>query len=158
MTSVAERPRSYTIPGRTRGSGPVLAVLTNAPTDPAVAARTGTLLIAAAAVPTTGCSVDALLHHSRDRRLRSRSIAVVARVTPILHAAGVAYFRSTLLLPPGTDTRHGVPMAAVSQLVDRFGAVVVVTAEPLHDPTGALEPVPHHHGPAATPARTPVLS
>lgn len=151
MTRTPAHPHVYDVAGRTRGSGPVLAVLTDSPADTLVAAhaadiaaRTGTLLIAAATVPTTGCSVNALLHHARNRRIRSRSIAVVARVTPILRAAGVAYFRSTLLVPAGTDTRLGVPADAVSQLVDRFGAVAVVIALPLHDSTGVLRPTPHH--------------
>lgn len=149
MTSIAVRPRAYDVAGRTCGSGPVLAVLTDAPTDLIVAAhaadlaaRAGTLLITAATVHTTGCSVNALLHHARGRRIRSKSIAIAARVTPILHATGVAYFRSTLLVPTGTDTRHPLPITAVCRLVDRFGAVAVVTALPLHDPTGVLQPAP----------------
>jgi hypothetical protein len=162
MRSVPVRPRSYAVAGRTLGSGPVLAVLTDGPDDMAVAAdaadlaaRTGTLLIAAATVHTTGCSVNALLHHARDRRIRSRSIAVVARITPILHATGVAYFRSTLLVPTGTETGNSLPVAPVRRLADRFGAVAVVTALPLHDPTGVLQPSPHQdHGPAAAPTST----
>ncbi|WP_203722462.1 hypothetical protein [Paractinoplanes abujensis] len=109
-----------------------------------LAARTGTLLIVAAAVPTTGRSVNALMHQSRDRRIRSKSIAVVARVTPILRAAGVAYFRSTLPVPTRADTRLAVPTASVRSVVDRFGAVAVVTALTLHDRTGVLRPSPHH--------------
>ncbi|MFI7542795.1 hypothetical protein [Actinoplanes sp. NPDC049599] len=151
MTSIVVRPHTYDVVGRTRGSGPVLAVLTDAPTDLIVAAhaadlaaRTGTLLIAAATVHTTGCSVNALLHHARDRRIRTRGIAIVARVTPILHAAAVAYFRSTLLVPTGTDTGRPLPTTAVHRLVDRFGAVTVITALPLHDPTGILRAGPHH--------------
>ena len=154
MTRTPVHPHVYDVAGRTRGSGPVLAVLTDSPTDMLVAARaadiaarTGTLLIAAATVHTTGCSVNALLHQPRNRRIHSRSIAVVARVTPMLHAAAVAYFRSTLLVPAGTDTRLPLPADAVSRLIDRFGAVTVVTALPLHDPTGVLRPAPHHDNP-----------
>jgi hypothetical protein len=160
MTSIPVRPRTYEIAGRTPGSGPVLAVLTDAPTDLVVvahaadlAARTSTLLIAAATVHTTGCSVNALLHHARNRRIRCRSIAVVARVTPILHAAGVAYFRSTLLVPADTDIRRALPVTAVRRLVDRFGAVAVVTALPLHDPRGTFEHGPHlDHSTVAPPS------
>lgn len=157
MNSIPLRPLTYDVAGRTLGSGPVLGVLTDTPADMAVAAhaadlaaRTGTLLIAAATVHTTGCSVNALLHHARDRRIRSRSIAIVARVTPILNAAGVAYFRTTLLVPTSTDTGRAPPIAGVTRVVNRFGAVAVVIALPLHDPTGALRPTAHH-GPATAP-------
>ncbi|GAA3932855.1 hypothetical protein [Actinoplanes auranticolor] len=96
-----------------------------------------------------------MLHLARNRRIRSRSIAVVARVTPILHAVGVAYFRSTLLVPAGTDTRRALPATAVHRLVDRFGAVAVVTALPLHGPSGTFEHGPHlDHSTAAPPSRS----
>jgi hypothetical protein len=152
------RPYTAYITGRTPGSGPVLAVLTDGPTDMAVAAhaadlaaRTGTLLIAAAAVHTTGFSLNALLHHARNRRVQADSIAIVGRVTPILHSAGVAHMRSTLLLPVGTDALRALPVAPVRQLVDRFSAVAVVTALPLRDPTGFLQPAERHTGrPAST--------
>jgi len=141
------------VAGRTAGCGPVVAVLTDGPTDPAVAAhaadfaaRTGTLLILAPAVQTGGPSLNAVLQHARNRRINAESIAIAARVTPILHAAGAAYFRSTLRVPAGTDALHTLPAAAVRQLVDRFGAVAVVTALPLHDPSGVLRPAPHHRG------------
>ncbi|MEU8233335.1 hypothetical protein AB0C12_27455 [Actinoplanes sp. NPDC048967] len=162
MTRRPVPPHAYDDTRRTRGSGPVLAVLTDSPTDLLVAAhaadiaaRTGTLLIAAATVHTTGCSVNALLHHARNRRVRFRTVAIVARITPILHATGVAYFRSTLLVPAGTDTRLSLPTDAVSRLVDRFGAVTVVTGQPLHDPTGVLQPTPDRGRPSSVAPTNP---
>jgi hypothetical protein len=153
------RPYLYRVAGRTPGSGPVVAVLTDHPTDMAVAAhaadlaaRHGTLLVAAAAVHSTGLSLHSLLHHARDRRLHSESVAVVGRVTPILLTAGVAWMRSTLVLPAGTDALRALPVTAVRRLVDRFSAVAVVTALPLHDPTGMLQPA-HRHAPTTTAER-----
>lgn len=148
------RPHTAHVAGRTPGSGPVLAVLTDGPTDMAVAAhaadlaaRTRTLLVAAATVHTTGISVNALPHQARTRRVNADSTAIVARVTPILHTAGVAFVRTTVLVPAGTDTLRALPLGAVHELVGRFGAVAVVTALPLHDPTGVLHPAqPHHTG------------
>lgn len=143
----ATRPSTAHVAGRTPGSGPVLAVLTDAPSDLAVAshaadlaARTGTLLIAAATVHTTTPDIDLLRRRAGSRRVHSDSIAIVGRVTPILHAAGVAYFRSTLLVPAGTDPLRGLPITAVRHLADRFAAATVVSALPLHDPTGTLRP------------------
>jgi hypothetical protein len=125
----------------------VLAVLTDGPTDLAVAAhaadlvaRTRTLLIAAAAVHAGEISVNAALHRARHRRIQADTAAIVGRVVPILHSAGVAYFRSTLLVPAGTDPLRALPVTAVHRLVSRFGAVAVVTAAPLHDPAGTLRP------------------
>jgi hypothetical protein len=123
----------------------VLAVLTDGPADLAVAAqaadlaaRTGTMLIAAAAVATEdGPEGNPLLPHSRSRRVDAETRAIVARVTPVLHSYGVAYLRTTM------PVRHAFrvpPVSAVRHLVDRFGAVAVVTAAPLHDPAGVLRP------------------
>lgn len=153
---IPPRPSTYRVAARTPGSGPVLAVLTDGPTDMAVAAhaadlaaRTRTLLVAAAAVHTTGPSVNALLHHARSRRIQADRTAVVGRVAPILHAAGVAYLATTLLVPTGTDALRALPLSAVHRLIDRFGAVAVVTARPLHDPTGALQPLQRYPAAAA---------
>ncbi|MFD1364537.1 hypothetical protein [Actinoplanes sichuanensis] len=153
------RPYISRVTGRTPGSGPVVAVLTDGPTDMAVAAhaadlaaRSGTLLIAAAAVHNTGFSLNALLCHARNQRLHADSIAIVGRVTPILHTAGVAWMRSTLLLPAGTDALRAVPITALQQLVNRYGAVAVVTALPLSDPTGLLHPAERHPGAPANTA------
>jgi hypothetical protein len=153
---VVSRPYLCHVAGRTPGSGPVVAVFTDHPTDMAVAAhaaglaaRHGTLLVAAAAVHSTGYSLDALLHHARSRRPHTDSIAVVGRVTPILHTAGVAWLRSSLVLPAGTDALRALPVAAVRRLIERFSAVAVVTALPLHDPTGMLQPA-HRHVPTTT--------
>jgi hypothetical protein len=150
------RPYLCHVAGRAPGSGPVVAVLTDHPTDMAVAARAadlaarhGTLLIAAAAVHSTGFSLDPLLHHARDRRLRTDSIAIAGRIAPILHTAGVAWMRSTLVLPAGTDALRALPIMALHRLVDRFSAVAVVTALPLHDPTGMLQPA-HRGAPTNT--------
>lgn len=157
ITVILPRPSTYRVAGRTPGSGPVLAVFTDGPTDPAVAAcaadlaaRTRTLLIAAAAVHATGVSVNAILHRARNRRIQADRTAIIGRVTPILHTAGVAYFSTTLLVPAGTGPLRALPLAAVHQLINRFGAVAVVTALPLHDPTGVLQPAPylHHENPA----------
>lgn len=146
------RPSTYHVAGRTPGSGPVLAAFTGGPTDPAVAAhaaglaaRTHTVLIAAAAVRTTGPSVNSLLHLARNRRLRADRTAVLGRITPILHTAGVAYFATTLPVPAGTDTVRALPLDALHQLINRFGVVAVITALPLHDPTGVLRRAPHPH-------------
>lgn len=152
------RPYICRVDGRTPGSGPVVAVFTDGPTDMAVAAyaadlaaRSGTLLIAAAAVHGTTVSLNALLHQARNRRLHADSTAIVGRVTPILHAAGVAWMRSTLLLPAGLDALRALPVSPVRQLIDRFSAVAVVTALPLRDPTGMLQPIePHAYGPSNT--------
>ncbi|GAA0807178.1 hypothetical protein [Spirilliplanes yamanashiensis] len=160
------RPYLCHVAGRTPASGPVIAVLTDGPTDLAVAAhaagvaaRSGTLLIAAAAVHTTGPSLNVLLHHARERRLHADSVAIVGRVAPVLHRAGVAWMRSSLLLPAGTDALRALPVAAVRQLVDRFGAVAVVTARPLRDPTGVLQPAPRlPDDPASAAAGRPAIS
>ncbi|RZU46609.1 hypothetical protein EV385_6684 [Krasilnikovia cinnamomea] len=152
----ATRPSTAHLAGRTPGSGPVLAVLTDGPTDMAVAAhaadlavRTGTLLIAAATVAAGSGINPLLLQHTRTRRVHNDTTAIVARITPILHGAGVAYRRSTLLVPAGTDTLRALPVTAVRRLVDRFGAVTVVTARPLRDPTGTLQPADPHTTPGA---------
>ena len=135
------------VAGRTLGSGPVVAVFTDHPCDMAVAAHaaglaaaSGTLLIAAAAVHSSGLSAATLVHRARSRRLHPDSVAIVGRVTPILHTAGVAYLRSMVVLPAGADALHALPVTAVRQLVDRFSAVAVVTARPLRDPSGVLKP------------------
>lgn len=156
------RPYTSHVADRAPGSGPVLAILTDGPTDMAVAAhaadlaaRNCSLLIAVAAVHTSGLSINALLHRARARRVSAESRAIVARVTPILHAAGVVHHRGTLLLPAGVDALRDLPVAAVRQLVDRFSAAVVVTALPLRDPAGVLQPAPHpRHEPAARSTRT----
>ncbi len=155
---ITARPRTFSVAGRPPGSGPVLAVLTDGPADPAVAAhaaelavRTGTLLVAAAVVRTSGISVNALLHRARDRRIQADSTAIVARVAPTLHRAGVAYFRTSLLIPAGSGTLRDLPVTALRQVIDRFGAVAVVTALPLHDPAGGLTPAPHRHSGSAGP-------
>jgi len=158
MTPIPARPRTYHVAGRTPGTGPVIAVLTDGPTDVAVAAhaadlaaRTGTLLITAAAVTTTGFSTNALLHHVRQRRIDSDARAIVARVSPIVHSAGVAHFRTTLPVDPGVDATRALPATPLYHLIGRFGAVAVVTATPLHDPTGGLQPAgPHHRTPTHT--------
>jgi hypothetical protein len=148
------RPHLCHVTGRTPGSGPVMAVLADHPSDmdvaahgADVAARHGTLLIAAAAVHSTGFSLNTLLHRARNRRLRTDSIAITGRVARILNTAGVAWMRSTLVLPAGTDALRALPITELRQLVDRFGAVTVVTALPLHDPTGSLQPA-HLDAPA----------
>ena len=52
--------------------------------------------------------------------MRDTSIAVVGPVMPILHSAGVAYFRSTLLLPARDGLPGPLPSTAVRRLVDRM--------------------------------------
>jgi hypothetical protein len=142
---IITRPHTYLVTGRTPGSGPVVALLTDGPTDMAVAAhaagitaRYGTLLIAAAAVHTNGFRVNAPRRTARDR-IDADTHAVVARVTPILHSAGVAFLRSALPVPAGTDLLRALPVTAVHRLAHRFGAVTVVAADALHDPTGVLQ-------------------
>jgi hypothetical protein len=164
MSSIPTRPRTYHVAGRTPGTGPVLAVLTDGPADVVVAAhaadlaaRTGTLLITAAAVSTAAMSLDALLHRTRAGRVDADTRAIVARVAPVVHSAGVAHFRTAVPVPPGVDATRALPLAAVHHLIDRFGAVAVITAAALHDPTGQLQPAgPHRAAPAGTPARTGV--
>jgi hypothetical protein len=158
MTTSPTRPRTYHVAGRTPGTGPVVAVLTDGPADVLVAAhaadlaaRTGTLLITAAAVTTCGTSVNALLHRARTNRVDADTRAIVARVAPVLHSAGVAHFRTTLPIPPGVDASRALPVTAVHHLINRFGAVAVITAAGLHDPTGQLHPTGAHHT-APTPA------
>lgn len=162
MTHIPARPRTYHVAGRTPSTGPVIAVLTDGPADVAVAAhaaglaaRTGTLLITAAAVTTSaGFSMNALLHRARARRTLDDRRAITARVTPVLHTAGVAHFSTTLEIPPGIDATRVLPVTAVHHLINRFGAVAVVTTTPLHDPTGILQAAgPHHRTPAHLPAR-----
>jgi hypothetical protein len=150
------RPYLSHVAGRTPGSGPVVAVLTDHPADMAVAAAAaglaaglaagqGTLLVVAPAVHGgAGFVRDVLLPPARTRSLRADSIAIAGRVTPILHTAGVAWMRSTLVLPAGTDALRALPVHPLLKLVDRFSAVAVVTALPLHDPTGLLRPVHSH--------------
>ncbi len=152
MPTAPAHPRTHLVAGRTPGSGPVLAVLTDGPADLAVAAhaadlaaRTGTLLVAAAVVPGGGISVNPLLHRARHRRYQAETTAIVGRVTPILYSAGVAHLRTTLPVPPGLDPTRALPVPAVRQLVDRFAAVAVVTSTPLNDPTGVLYPAPPGH-------------
>ena len=65
-----------------------------AATAAAWAAQTRTLLVAAVAVADTGFSINALLHHVRDRRFDEESGAVVGRVTPTLTDLGVAWTRA----------------------------------------------------------------
>jgi hypothetical protein len=150
MPTTPARATVHQVLGRTLGTGPVLAVLTDGPADLIVAARAAelaarsqTLLIAAAAVQTSGISVNPLLHRARTRRIQSDSMAIVARVSPILSTAGVAYMRTTLAVPAGTDPTRALPVTAVHQLIDRFGAVAVITATALRDPTGVLHPTAH---------------
>lgn len=152
MTSA--RPYLHHVAGRAVGSGPVVAVLTDHPTDVTVAAhaaelaaRHRTMLIAAAAVNSPGIDMRRLLAHTRNRRLNADSVAITGRVAPILDAAGIAWMRSTLLLPLGSDALRALPPDPLRQLVGRFSAAAVVTARPLHDPTGTLVPT-HHHRPA----------
>jgi hypothetical protein len=57
----------------------------------------------------------------------------------MLHRCGIAYMATTLPIP---DAVRVLPVSALHHLVNRFGAVAVVTAGPLHDPTGALRPDP----------------
>jgi hypothetical protein len=159
MYGTAAHVRIHHVAGRSPGGGPVIAVLTDGPTDLAVAARAaalaarhGTLLIAAATVHTPRFSINALLHHTRRQRLHAQTTAIVARVTPILHTAGIAYTRTTLTVPSGTDPLRALPVGAVHRLINRFHAVAVVTAGPVHDPTGTLQPHPTGQ---ASPARTP---
>jgi hypothetical protein len=138
----------HSVAGRSPGAGSVLAVFTDGPSDPAVARTaaalaggTGTLLVAAAAVPGTGLSINPLLHQARARRRHTESVAIVARVTPILSTAGVGWLRTTLPVPAGPDPARLLPVAAVRRLAGRLHAAVVVTAAPLPDPSGFLSPV-----------------
>jgi hypothetical protein len=147
MSSLSTAVHVYHVAGRGPGTGPVLAVFTDGPTDLAVvttaaalAADTRTLLFAAAAVPTAGFSLNSLLHRARARRTGTDSIAIVARVTPILTTAGVAWLRTTLPVPAGTDPAQALPVTALRELAGRLNAAVVVTAAALTDPTGNLRP------------------
>jgi hypothetical protein len=143
-------PRSahtYQVVGRAPGTGPVLAVLADGPADLAVAtraadlaARTRTLLVVAAAVHTEPA---ALPGRDRSGRVNAESTAIAGRVAPILHSAGVAYLRTTLPVPHGTDPARAVPVAAVLRLAGRFAAVIVVAGTALHDPTGLLHRAAH---------------
>jgi hypothetical protein len=135
----------YQIAGRAPGSGPVVAVLTDGPTDPTVAAaaadwaaRTGIGVVAAAAVVTTGFSIDPLLHRARARRMANESAAITGRVAPTLTAAGAQWRPAVITVPVGTDVARALPVAAVQRLVDRFDAAAVVTTSALFDPTGRL--------------------
>lgn len=86
-----------------------------------LAARTGTLLITAAAVTTeAGFSMNALLHRARADRIRDDRRAITGRAAPVLHCAGVAHF-TTLEVPPGLDATHSLPFTAVHHLINRFG-------------------------------------
>jgi hypothetical protein len=138
---------TYQVVGRAPGTGPVLAVLADGPTDLAVATRaadlaagTRTLLVVAAAVPTGDAGVDPL----RNRvRMRADTLAIAGRVAPVLHSAGVAYLRTALPMPAGADPTRALPVAAVLRLAERFAAVTVVAATVLHDPTGHLVRTSH---------------
>ncbi|GAA0838331.1 hypothetical protein ACFQVD_08760 [Streptosporangium amethystogenes subsp. fukuiense] len=143
----------HQVTGRLPGTGPVLAVLTGGPADLAVAHTaatwaTGTrsLVIAATVVTGTGFSLNPLLHQVRARRQDADSLAVIDRLTPILTAAGVAWLRAIVAVPtragPAPAMTPALPLAAIRRLVDRFAAVAVVTATPLHDPAGRLAPLP----------------
>jgi hypothetical protein len=110
-------------------------VFTDGPTDlpvaataAAIAAQTGTLLIAAAAVPTTGFSLNPLLHHARSRRMSNETAAIIGRVTPILATAGVAWTPTTLAVPPHIDPARTLPTTAMREIIGRFAVVTVVTA------------------------------
>jgi len=138
----------YHVIGRTPGSGPVVAVFTDCPTDLPVAAAaaswaadTRTLLVAAAAVTDPGFSLNPLLHRAAERRLGTESVAIVGRVTPVLTAIGVAWIRATIAVPAGVDPARSLPATTVRDLVDRYAAVGVVTAAALDDPSGRLVPL-----------------
>lgn len=165
ITMPLPRPCTYRVAGRTAGSGPVLAVFTDGPADMAVAAHaaslaahTRTLLVAAAAVHVTGLNINPILRGARTRRVHADRTAIIGRVTPILHAAGVAHLSTTLLVPTGTDALRALPLPSVHQLINRFSAVTVVTAHPLHDPTGMLQRVSHPHLDVPATATAPVAS
>ncbi|MFB9681712.1 hypothetical protein [Streptosporangium vulgare] len=145
----------HQVTGRLPGTGPVLAVLTGGPADLAVAqaaatwaAGTGSLVIAATVVTGTGFSLNPLLHQVRARRQDADSLTVIGRLTPILTAAGVAWLRTVVAVPtragpaPTPSLTPALPLATIRRLVDRFTAVAVVTAAPLHDPAGRLAPLP----------------
>ncbi|MFJ3692343.1 MULTISPECIES: hypothetical protein [Streptomyces] len=73
------------------GEGPVLALFTGSSADAAVAARaaelaarTGHPVTAAAAVRSTGFSINALLHQVRERRIRIEADAILAAVLPVM--------------------------------------------------------------------------
>lgn len=139
----------HQVTGRLPGAGPVLAVLTGGPADLAVAqaaaawaAGTGSPVIAATVVTGTGFSLNPLLHQVRARRQDADSLAVIDRLTPILTAAGVAWLRTIVAVPTRAGPAPTPSLVTIRRLVDRFAAVAVVTAAPLHDPAGRLAPLP----------------
>ncbi len=139
MSAGSTTPLTYRIPGRHDAAGTtVVAVLTDGPTDLpvvthaiALAARTGGLLIAAAAVRGSGFSVNPRLHRVRAQRITTEAAAITGRVTPALHAAGIAHLRATLVLPARHDPGQPPPADLVRRLADRHHAALVVTAAPL---------------------------
>ncbi|MDY7087646.1 MAG: hypothetical protein SYR96_21360 [Actinomycetota bacterium] len=149
MSTSPPRPHVHHVEGRTRGTGPVLAVFTDGPTDltvaataAAIAAQTGTLLIAAAAVPHSGFSLNSLLHRARSQRISQESAAIIGRVTPILTTAGVAWARATFAVPLGVDPARTLPAHAIQDLINRFAAVTVVTAAAPPGPSSDRQPAP----------------
>ncbi|WP_084965985.1 hypothetical protein [Thermoactinospora rubra] len=155
----------HQVTGRLPGSGPVLALFTGGLADLAVAqaaatwaAGTRSLVIATTVVTSTGFSLNPLLHQIRSRRQDTDSLAIIGRLTPVLTAAGVAWLRIIVAVPTLAGPARALPMTTVRRLVDRFAAVAVVTAMPLHDPTGRMVPLtPQEATVAITAAGTAAL-
>jgi hypothetical protein len=130
----------YPVDHRPPGTGRILAVFTDSPTDLAVAqhaadlaASTAAPIVAAAVVRGSGFSVNALLHRVRARRIAADTDAVTARVAPILRRANTRLLTTTLLLPASRRLHHP-SAAAVHRLARRVDATTVVLAAPPHQP------------------------
>ncbi|MEV4067378.1 hypothetical protein, partial [Nonomuraea dietziae] len=130
----------HQVTGRLAGAGPVLAILTGSPADLAVAqaaagwaAGTGSRVVAATVVTHTGFSLNPLLHQVRASRYEADSLAITARVFPVLTAAGVVWLRTLVAVPGRRGPARAPLLSAIRRLIDRFAAVAVVTTTPQHD-------------------------
>jgi hypothetical protein len=151
---------AYHVQARRPGTGRILAVFTDGPADLAVAgyaadlaARTAAPIVAAAAVHSSGFSINPLLHRVRARRIADETAAITARVEPTLRRASPRLLVTTLTLP-ADQPAHPLPSSAVYRLAVRVGAATLVTAAPLDRPIRGLHPI---HADSRTPitAATP---
>ncbi|MER6599739.1 hypothetical protein ACWDBC_08300 [Streptomyces parvus] len=127
-----------------RGEGPVLALFTGSRADQAVAsraaelaARTGHPVTAAAAVRSTGFSINALLHLARGRRIRTEAEAILAAVLPVIARAGPAR-TTTLVVPARINPYRTLPAGLVERLTHRTGADIALSPVLL---TGYTSPI-----------------
>ncbi|OKJ18430.1 hypothetical protein AMK23_35330 [Streptomyces sp. CB02130] len=130
-------PEVHVYPFTLRGDGPVLALFPGSRADEAVAARaadhaarTGHPVTAAAAVRSTGFSINALLHQARGRRIRAEADAILAAVLPVIARAGPVG-AATLVVPARINPYQALPADRVERLAGRTGANVALSPVPL---------------------------